>query len=166
MPAKSPHILLASANPRQMLSNLTGIIDTSALDRLEAELRINAAGLFHLGENHLEFAKQTGVRYWRQRISRYYYAAYNARRAIMLEHAGIYTTDSSDHQKVNLPSNFHNRETYVRRFSDLRSDRNLADYDHLAVEDDLLLGQSATEDFVSEFCDAAKMFLLSRGVRL
>jgi hypothetical protein len=81
MKLKSPHILLASSNTRKMLENIRHILDQKACDTIQDEIDKNVKALFDLGLEHFNFAKQTPSQYWRQRISRFYYGAYNVRRA-------------------------------------------------------------------------------------
>lgn len=61
-----------------------------------------------------------------------------ASRAIQLYHSGSYNT--SDHKNIHdLTQSLNNVETYKNKLKQLREDRNLADYDHSASEDDLVL---------------------------
>jgi len=148
-----------------MLENLRLVLTQPACDAIEAEITANVRELFSLGEHHFAFARQTTRDYWRQRISRFYYAAYNARRAIQLDFDGVYRTDVSDHKEIGaLPNSFSNRNTYERRLVDLRGDRNLADYDHAADEGDLVLTQEEAENLVADFINDARAFLAGRGV--
>lgn len=148
-----------------MLENLRGVLDQNAIDALEAELRRNVVGLFRLGQEHAAFARTLQNADWRQRVSRLYYAAYNARRAVQLEVHGKYSTDVSDHSKVDeLPDGFPHRERYARQLTDLREDRNLADYSHAGRETDLISPPADYEKLVSDFLTDAQTFLNTRGV--
>jgi hypothetical protein len=64
-----------------MLENIRHILDQKACDTIQDEIDKNVKALFDLGLEHFNFAKQTPSQYWRQRISRFYYGAYNVRRA-------------------------------------------------------------------------------------
>ncbi|RJP19036.1 MAG: hypothetical protein C4527_27900 [Candidatus Omnitrophota bacterium] len=167
MGLKSPHILLAASNTLQMLENIKQILNQDALNAVQVEIDKNVIELFSLGEAHYLFAKQTDKRYWRQRISRFYYGVYNIRRSIQLHFSGVYTTDISDHKKIDvLPDQFPNASQYRQRLKDLREDRNLADYDHTASENDLLFTQDKWEFLVSAFLADARDFLKGRGITL
>jgi hypothetical protein len=54
---KTPHLLLAGTNCHKIRSNLTHILDVAAIEAITAEIRLNAAGLFSLGNEHFQFAK-------------------------------------------------------------------------------------------------------------
>lgn len=45
-------------------------------------------------------------------------------------------------------------------------DRNLSDYDHTAVESDLVLTQDESESIVTDFIADLRAYLVSRGVAL
>jgi hypothetical protein len=151
---KSPHLLLASSNPRQMLTNLSHILDRNACDAIQSEIDANVQLLFSLGESHYMFAKQLTRQHWRQRVSRFYYGAYNVRRAVSLHESGSYSTDVKDHAKTQLPTELENSDTYKNQLHVLRDDRNLSDYDHTAIEDDLVLTQSEVETLVFKLSPA------------
>lgn len=102
MGLKSPHLLLASSNSHRMLTNLRHILDQAACNAIQSEIDQNAKLLFHLGESHYLFAKQLGRQHWRQRISRFYYGAYNIRRAVSFHENGSFGTEVDDHKKQNF----------------------------------------------------------------
>ncbi len=134
---------------------------------IEQEIHKNTKELFELGEEHYNFAKQTAKVHWRQRISRFYYGAYNVRRAVQLCYKGIYSTDSSDHKKISeLPDSFRNIDTYKNKLKTLRDDRNLADYDHSVSENELVFTQEEYEQLVTNFINDAHTFLQQQGVSL
>ena len=164
---KNPHILLAAKNTREMLENIRHIIDAGATRAIEDEIEKNTQELFALGEEHYDFAKHTAKSHWRQRISRFYYGAYNVRRAIQLYDSGVYSTDSSDHKKIDqMPQSLNNIQTYKNKLRSLREDRNLADYDHSASESDLVFTQDDYEQLVTDFINDARTFLTQKGVSL
>jgi hypothetical protein len=167
MKSKSPHILLASSNTRKMLENIRHLLDQKACDAIQDEIDKNVKALFDLGLGHFNFAKQTPSQYWRQRISRLYYGAYNVRRALQLHYNGDYNTDVSDHKKIyNMPDDLPNNEIYKRHLVDMREDRNIADYDHSASESDLTLTQDEAEKIVTDFIADVRTFLMNRGISL
>lgn len=166
MSLKSPHILLASSNSNKMLSNLRSFLDHPSCERIQEEINKNVKLLFELGLYHYDFAKSLQKRDWRQRISRFYYGAYNLRRAIRLHESGSFSTEVDDHKKNQLPDDFNNASTYAVQLPILRDDRNLADYDHTAVESDLVLTQEDVEILVKDFFIDSRAYLTSRGVLL
>jgi hypothetical protein len=149
-----------------MLANLRQILDLDACHAIEDEINDNVKQLFNLGESHYIFAKNLPHQHWRQRISRFYYGAYNVRRAVNLHENGSFSTDVDDHKKTRLPDGFNNASTYSTQLAVLREDRNLSDYDHTASETDLLLTQAETEKLVTDFINDARAYLTSRGIIL
>lgn len=164
---KEPHLFNAGSNPMRVIRNLSGILSEQELDKIRHEIVVNVIGLFRLGEAHFTFAQGIQSTYWRQRVSRLYYSAYNVRRAIALKHDGTFSTDSSDHKNVDvIPDSLSNAATYKARLLNLREDRNLADYNHLAVEADLLISVGDYESFAADFLRDARAYLVSRSVAL
>lgn len=165
MAVQSPHILKAAPNLRRLESNLSCILDHSGREAIANEVCRNTRGLLGLSREHYDFAVSVSRTNWRQKISRLYYAAYHARRAVHLFVVGDYATDSSDHKNVGgFPSDFPNRDTYKTRLSDLRSDRNLADYDHEATVADLIHSADEATLMVSKLIDDAHAYLESKGL--
>ena len=164
---KSPHLLLASGNARKLMTELAGLLPPATIAIIEADIRRNVKELFHLGDAHRAFASGSARRDWRQCISRLYYGCYSASRALRLEVSGHFTTDSSDHKNIGLlPSGFPRREQFKNQLDTLREDRNLADYDHTAVEADLVIPVPDAIAIAQDFMQEAKTYLVSRGVTL
>jgi hypothetical protein len=164
---KEPHLFNAASNPLKIIRNLAGILLATELDKIRAEVDVNVVGLFRLGQMHYAFARSVAATEWRQRISRLYYGAYNVRRAVALKYDGTFSTDSSDHQNVDrLPDAVNNAATYRVKLKNLREDRNLADYNHLAQVADLLISPSDYEIMVTDFIEDATRYLTSQGVTL
>lgn len=163
---KSPHILLAASNPRRLVDNIEHLLSKRSVDALNREIKNNVIGLFRLGEEHYTFAAGLPGSSWRQIISRAYYGAYNVARSVRLHHSGAYSTDSSDHKKIEeLPKGFPNQNTYTNRLSMLREDRNLCDYDHSVVETDLVFTVPEALRLVQGFVADSRTFLRNNGVR-
>lgn len=163
----SPHLLLASSNPIKMIKNLSHLLAENELAKLTDEVNRNAVALFDLGLIHYSFAVRLSDNDWRQKISRLYYGVYNVRRAIMLKNSGVYSTDSSDHKSVDqLPETLSNRESYISRLRDLREDRNLADYSHLAEVSDLVLPPSEAMKFAESFIFDCRNFMVQCGLAI
>ncbi len=129
---------------------------------------MNVIGLLSLAEQHFRFAQKQTAPHWRQKISRLYYAAYNAGRAVCLYVKGEYSTDIKDHYRIfeNLPQDFPNRSTYQIQLNVLRGDRNTCDYDHISKAKDLVLGSSSTTVLVSEFLKDVRNYLKGRGMNV
>lgn len=164
---KEPHLFNAGANPLKLIKNLEQIISAAEIRKIRFEIDSNVVGLYMLGESHFNFARSLPQNEWRQRVSRLYYAAYNVRRSVALKHDGSFSTDSSDHKNVNsLPDALDNNAAYKSKLLNLRDDRNLCDYNHLATEQDLLIPLVDCEQIVSDFLSDAKKFLDSQGVNV
>jgi hypothetical protein len=162
---RSPHLLLAGGNSRKLKNELAGVLTAAALDAIEAEIRRNVIELFGLGLSHLTFATSAARKDWRQCVSRLYYACYAFSRSVRLEVEGHFTTDSTDHKKVGeLPAGFPQRERFKNQLLSLREDRNLADYDHTAVEGDLVYPVADAIALAQEFQNEARQYLATRGV--
>lgn len=162
-----PHIFLASGNHFKLVKNLSHILSDVELNKIIEEANRNAKELYDLGLSHFEFAKTIDKKFWRQKISRLYYAAYNLKRAMALVTDGSFSTDSSDHQKIDqLPQGFggEDRVAISQCLKQLRDDRNLADYSHRANENDLIYTVIYYQGFVDEFFNLVTAYLISKGV--
>ncbi|SAL16849.1 hypothetical protein AWB64_01041 [Caballeronia sordidicola] len=85
----------------------------------------------------------------------------------MLKHDGSFTTESSDHQKVDIvPEALENHSLYKVKLKNLRDDRNLADYSHDAVASDLILGIDEAEALVGSLFRDVKIFMMAHGIEL
>ena len=150
-----------------MKENLIGIVDPTGISGIEQEILKNVRQLFALGRQHFYFARRQHNRHWRQKISRLYYGAYNASRAIRLLVAGDFSTDSTDHKKIeDLPKDFPNKDKYVNRLSALREDRNVSDYDHTAQITELAITVPDATLLVESFLRDTQAYLSSRGARI
>lgn len=164
---KEPSILLAASNCQKMIRNLQHLLDQPAVDALHQEVRRNVTQLFRLGDHHLLFATSIANKHWRQKVSRLYYAAYNIRRAIALNDSGQFAMDVTDHKRIGqFPDDFPNSNTFGIELEGLRDDRNLADYNHDATENDLLKMPGDVETLVTAFRTVAHKYLTDRGITL
>ncbi|WP_152482617.1 hypothetical protein [Halomonas sp. THAF5a] len=162
--SQSKTILNFPKNAREMISVLSEVVSEESLVLLEAELHRHVILLYRLAEEHLLLATSVSSSKWRQKVSRSYYSAYNARRAVELYVSGVYNTDSSDHKNLHkLPDDFPERETKVARLRDLREDRNSADYDHLADEGNLLVPSVDAVEFAKRFLRDTRSYLENKG---
>lgn len=141
------------------------LLDAAHVAAFDAEIHANVLQLFNLGVEHYEFANSLHRARWRQIISRAYYGAYNITKSIRLLNDGGFTTDSSDHKKCGeLPVGFNSASTYSNKIKQLRDDRNLSDYDHLAEELDLAFSVAEYLQTVSALIEDGKNFMLSKGL--
>lgn len=164
---KEPHLFNIGSNPLKVIRNLDGLLTPIEIEKIRREVVQNVIALFQLGEDHFAFAKTIANIYWRQKISRYYYSAYNIRRAVSLKYDGTFATDVSDHKKMDqIPEKVANVDIYRVRLANLREDRNLADYNHLAQESDLVISVADCETLVEEFRRDARLYLIGEGVAL
>ena len=162
---KSPHLLNLS-NARKVKDNLSGLLDAAALETIESEIEANARSLLALARSHYRFAVRQSAPNWRQRISRLYYAGYNATRAVRLYVSGDYSTDVKDHQKFDkIPDDFPNHARYVNQLAILREDRNTCDYDHLSSTRDLALGSRDSTELICEYLKDVTAYLNKRGMK-
>ena len=149
----------------KMIHNLNHLLEQQELAKLTAELDRNVVALFSLGQSHFQFASGLDDADWRQKISRLYYAVFNVRRAVTLKHSGVFSTESSDHKNVDLlPPAVGNRESHISHLKDLREDRNLADYSHLAVMADLVISTDDALRFARQFMADCRQFLEQEGL--
>lgn len=157
--------ILKLGNVRKVKENLVGILDPDALAKIENEIHANTTGLLRLAKGHYLFASKQTNSNWRQKTSRFYYAAYNAARAVRFFVNGDYSTDSKDHQKLShLPDDFPNKNQYAVQLPILREDRNLCDYDHLARAKNLALSPQQSQLLVQDFLRDTENYLRSKGL--
>ena len=161
---KEPHILRAG-NPRRIKANLREVLDESALDALEQALRDNVSELVKLARQHYRFAARLGNFHWRHSVSRAYYGAYCAARAIRLFHTGHYSMDVKDHQRFGeLPEEFPQKDRFANQLAVLREDRNACDYDHTIRASDLVLSKREALALVEDFLAEVDTYLRTKGV--
>ncbi len=163
---KSPH-LLNLGNPRKVKDNLSELLNAAALQRIESEIEKNTRALIALARNHYRFASGVPAN-WRQKVSRLYYAGYNAARAVPGCMSTVNTpADVRDHQKFDtLPDDFPSRDRYSNQLAVLREDRNTCDYDHLSLAADLALGSRLATELVGDFLADVAMYLNDRALEM
>lgn len=166
MKLKTPHLLLVG-NPQRLIANVEHLISVRACAQLKHEIDRNVKALFSLGEQHFQFAQTLPPLYWRHKISRLYYGAYNVDRAVRLKLDGSYSTDGTDHKNIGqLPAKFPDQAKYANQLKVLREDRNLADYSHDSVENDLIISVGDANSLVADFFRDARGYLKTLGVKL
>lgn len=152
-------------NPCRLIHCLSGILSNTEIDKIKKALNANVKKLVNLGQAHLRFAKKMdGNTSWRQRVSRSYYSAYCTSRAVRLAITGHYSKDSSDHMKIgNLPNDFPDKTIWEEFLMKFRGDRNLADYDHTALESALEISSDEYVVKANEFYRTARKYLVNKG---
>jgi hypothetical protein len=158
---------LKIGNPKKLVGILDGLVEADQIERINEQQRIQAKAMFDLGISHFRFAKGLNNTHWRQRVSRFYYGAYNGSKAIRYMVEGAHSTDASDHKKIGqLPTDFPDRSTYNIRLRELREDRNKCDYDHAAKAGDLFISQTNAEVLTRDFLHATLVYLNAHGLVL
>jgi hypothetical protein len=164
---KSQHILQASSNCYRLRTHLSSLLDAAVIQLITDEINANAVQLVKLGLTHYRFAKRTHISNWRQIVSRLYYAAYNMVRGVRLLEDGSYSTDSSDHKRIDaLPETFPHKDKYINQLPSLRDDRNLSDYDHTAAKRELIISIPEAFALVNELQKDVRTYFHNKGVKL
>jgi hypothetical protein len=159
--------LLRFGNPRSAIEHIRPLLDPQSVAALETHLRGEVAKLYALSLHHYRFAASLTSTYWRQRVSRLYYAAYASSRALRLAVSGEYSTEVTDHKKVgSLPDDFPSRARFSANLDVLREDRNSCDYDHGVSAGELAQTTANTEALVRDFLIETRAYLVARGINL
>lgn len=153
-------------NAARVMRCLGHVLAPAQIGKIEAEMYGHVRQLMDLSRIHLTYARRVqGRAAWRQRVSRGYYACYNASKALRLAVSGVFSSDVTDHKKVGeLPDGFPEKNAWLDFLTKFRADRNLADYDHAAQARDLELAPSEYLDEARRFVGLAEQFLRARGV--
>lgn len=155
---------LKVGNHQKICSLYSEFMTESEVEKIRNEMRKHTKSMFDLALEHYNFAVSIRKYQWRQRISRLYYASYNASKAIRFDHDGAHSTDVKDHSKIGaLPKGFPDQALLENKLTNLREDRNSSDYDHLSTKNDLLSQPDEYQDLVLEFLQKAHDYLSGRG---
>ncbi|KQZ97362.1 hypothetical protein ASD74_09240 [Rhizobium sp. Root564] len=155
---------LKIGNHRKISDIYSHFMNSSEIDKIRLEISRHTASIYHLSLHHYTFAASIPKRQWRQRVSRLYYAGYNASKAIRFDNDGSHSTDVKDHSKVGLlPDRFPNKATYENELKNLREDRNSCDYDHLSTITDLLAKPNEYQNLILQFLRDTHDYLSARG---
>jgi len=159
--------ILQIGNLRKIKEGLKDLLGEEGCEKIETGIKNECQGLYSLALNHYRFANGLSRHQWRQKVSRYYYAAYMGSRTIRLYVHGDYSIDVKDHSKIGqIPSKFPKQSEFSNKLDLLREDRNTCDYDHNARASELNLTTSEAYDLVTEFLVQAQGFLQERGLIL
>ncbi len=123
-----------------------------------------------LASQHLRVARQlvSEPRVWRTVVSRSYYAAYNASRSVRYLVKGSVKLDATDHQDVgDLPDDFPRRAAWSTLLTEMRKDRNIADYEPwTGIRSSLSHAPSVSLARADEFLRESKAYLRAKGVQV
>jgi hypothetical protein len=152
-------------NHQKVRRGLEGLLEAPALAAYDEAVKNICRHHIALASAHLAAARPT-QRHWRTRVSRAYYAAYSASRAVRFYVAGGFSSEVEDHKKVaDLPKDFPRLADWNDTLTQMRHDRNLADYDAWPdCREQLNKPPSRTVDLASEFVQETKSYLHARGV--
>lgn len=168
MSTKPP--ILELGNHARVLRILELISGRSDLSWYNEEVHAVVCRWVNLAMQHLRTARGLAPkpRNWRGVVSRSYYAAYNASRALRYAVSGSIKLDVDDHKVVgDLPPDFPNRAAWSTFLIDLRKDRNLADYEPWTKTLSALSERPRTSlDRTEEFLRQSKTYLRKKGIKL
>jgi hypothetical protein len=155
-------------NHQRVRKALESILHRGALTPYDEAVKATCRCYLRLAQAHLRIVRRRPVLDWRTRVSRAYYASYNASRAVRFFVYGQVANDVEDHKRVGeLPNDFPDRDTWSTRLTDMRVDRNTADYDPWP---DSRVGLKSRPEVnaqrAREFWRAALLYLKARGVQL
>lgn len=162
--------ILKLGNHREARRILHAVSGGVNLPWLEAAADRVARRWFRLAQQHMRIARgfEELPRAWRVMVSRSYYAAYSASKSVRFFVDGRVSLGVDDHKKVgDLPHDFPDRERWSNFTTELRRDRNLADYDPWSHTRRALTYQP--KDAMSkaaEFVTACRDYLRNRGLGL
>ena len=136
----------------------------------DAATALPARRWFRLAQQHLRVARHfaTNQRSWRVAVSRAYYAVYSASKSVRFFSKGRVGLDVADHKQVNdLPDDFPNVAIWSNFTTELRRDRNLADYDPWQhVRRSLTYEPTDAAQRAQEFLHECRHYLGTRGLVL
>jgi len=145
---------------------LEGVLETPSLAAYDEAVKTTCRYHITLASDHLAAARSSKGPHWRTRVSRAYYAAYAASRAVRFYVTGGFSSEVEDHKKVaELPDDFPGLADWNDALTQMRHDRNLADYDAWPdCREKLNKPPLDTFDLASRFVQEAKRYLRARGV--
>lgn len=157
-------------NFHQIARVLTPFAAGNTIAWLDLPPQLVCKAWFDLGSFHLSEARRSlnGPQSWRTVVSRSYYAVYNVSKAVRYYVSGSVKRDMDDHKQVgDLPNDFPGRDLWSNQVTELRRDRNIADYEPWSsARNDLAYTPSDSVDKAGKFLQACKKYLSGRGVKL
>jgi hypothetical protein len=157
-------------NHREVRALIESFADGADLGWFDRAAEATCKKWFRLAHQHLRSARESSenTRRWRTTVSRCYYAVYSCSKSIRYYVTGSVKLDADDHKAVgDLPSDFPNRAHWSTFTTELRRDRNLADYepwDH--VRKSLSYHPTRALQESESFLRAGRRYLTGRGVQL
>ncbi len=166
---KKPAVLDVG-NHGKILALLKQMAGTANLSWYDDKVHAVARHWILLASQHLRVARQLVAipRHWRAVVSRSYYAAYNSSRSVRYIVKGQIRLDGEDHQAVgDLPDDFPSAVAWSGFLTELRKDRNIADYDAWpGMRGSLSLEPSESFSRTEEFMKLSKVYLRNRGIKI
>ncbi len=148
----------------RILSRYAGEVDLSWLKEPANEI---SKRWFRLAQQHLRAAEHLSGsrRQWRSMLSRCYYAIYNSSKSVRYCSEGCV---KDNHQEVgDLPKDFPERSQWSSFATDLRRDRNIADYEPWHdVRRNIIHEPDDALRLTRQFLRLCRDYLRQRGVRL
>lgn len=158
---------LRAGNPRKIISCYNNLLGMESISALKTELDDHVKAIYALALNHFQFAERQRNTEWRQKVSRYYYACYNASKALRFHMDGNFSSDVTDHKKIgDLPDDFPNKEYFKNKIESMRTDRNSCDYDHQIAQDDLIDSPESIRNVSTDFLEEVQIYCNNRGLAL
>ncbi len=157
-------------NHQRVRRGLESILDADALAAYDDAVHATCLCIMKLAAAHLRTAKNpSSVRdNWRLVVSRAYYAAYNASKAVRYLVQGQVAGDVDDHKKVaDLPNDFPERVFWTSVLIEMRIDRNIADYEPWpGCLRRLAASPKKAVEYADRFVQTVRSYLKDRGVRV
>ena len=162
-----PHIIDVG-NHAKILALLKQMAGSASLPWYDENVHQVVRRWLVLASQHLGVARHLAARprQWRSTVSRSYYAAYNASRSVRYFVDGQVKLTAEDHQSVgDLPDDFPNKGVWSSFLTDLRKDRNIADYEPwLGARKTLSLPPHDSYLKTRELLTVCRAYLRGRGV--
>lgn len=115
---------LKLGNHRKIINVYSDFLDEKEISKISSQIKSHTKLIYELALDHYKFAASLRKKQWRQKVSRLYYAGYNASKAIRFDNDGNHSTDVKDHEKVGMiPDGFPDKATYENELKSLRVDR-------------------------------------------
>lgn len=156
----------ALGNPWRLTRLLQKVVDKDAIAAIQSEHKRTVKTMLELSMSHRMAAKKLSrIKHWRSFISRLYYCAYIANRAVRYGANGQFEASAQDHENSkNLPEDFQEKDRWRDFFRHFHLDRNMCDYDSEAGIKDLHYPPAIYAQKTDEFIAVAEKFLQERSM--
>jgi hypothetical protein len=163
-----PVYLVDFPNHGKVRKALASVFTRRSLAKYDAAVSSTVRSYLRLAAAQLRVATASGTNgdAWRTLVSRAYYAAYNASKAVRLYVYGFTANDASDHKNVGeLPDDFPTHAQWTSKLIDMRFDRNVADYEPWpGSKAKLKKIPPTTLTDAQQFVTAVRVYLKGKGV--